>query len=94
MLWINTVKANELGIKNNAIVEVASSVGKGTIQAFVTDFIHPEAVFMVHGYGHEATRGKRAFNKGLADGLLQENIYDKIGGSPGFHDTFVTVNPI
>lgn len=94
VLWINTEKANELGIKNNAEVEVASSVGKGTIKAFVTDLIHPEAVFMVHGYGHEATRAKRSFNKGLADGLIQKNIYDKVGGSPAFHDTFVTVKPL
>jgi len=94
VLWINTEKANELGIKNNAEVEVASSVGKGTIKAFVTDLIHPEAVFMVHGYGHEAARSKRSFNKGLADGLIQKNIYDKVGGSPAFHDTFVTVKPL
>ncbi len=93
-LWINADKAAELGIKNNDLVEVASSVGKGQVKAFVTDLIHPEAVFLLHGYGHEATRAKRSFNKGLADGLLQENIYDKVGGSPAFHDTFVTVNPL
>jgi thiosulfate reductase/polysulfide reductase chain A len=93
-LWINTDKAAELGIKNNDLVEVTSSVGKGQVKAFVTDFIHPEAVFLLHGYGHEATRAKRSFNKGLSDGLLQENIYDKVGGSPAFHDTFVTVNPL
>ncbi|NOX35129.1 MAG: molybdopterin-dependent oxidoreductase [Deltaproteobacteria bacterium] len=93
-LWINTARANELGIKNNAVVEVASSCGKGRIKAFVTDLIHPEAVFMLHGYGHEAGRAKRSFNKGLSDALLQKNIYDEIGGSPAFHDTFVTVNPL
>jgi len=94
VLWINTAKANELGIKNNAIVEVSSSCGKGQIKAFVTDLIHPEAVFMLHGYGHEAGRAKRSFNKGLSDALLQENVYDKVGGSPAFHDTFVTVKPL
>jgi thiosulfate reductase/polysulfide reductase chain A len=94
VLWINTKKANELGIKNNAVVEVASSCGKGQIKAFVTDLIHPEAVFMLHGYGHEAGRAKRSFNKGLSDALIQENVYDKVGGSPAFHDTFVTVKPL
>lgn len=94
VLWINTAKADELGIKNNAIVEVASSVGKGQIKAFVTDLIHPEAVFMLHGYGHEATRAKRSFNKGLSDAVLQENVSDKIGGSPAYHETFVTVKPL
>jgi len=94
VLWINTAKANELGIKNNAIVEVSSSCGKGQIKAFVTDLIHPEAVFMLHGFGHEAARAKRSFNKGLSDALIQENIYDKVGGSPAYHDTFVTVKPL
>jgi len=93
-LWINTKKAGQLGIKNNALVEVASSCGKGRIKAFVTDFIHPEAVFMLHGFGHEAGRAKRSFNKGLSDALIQENVYDKIGGSPAYHDTFVSVKPL
>ncbi len=93
-LWINTDQANKLGIKNNEVVEVSSSVGKGQIKAFVTDFIHPEAVFMLHGYGHEANKAKRSFNKGLSDAVLQENVYDKTGGSPAFHDTFVSVKPL
>jgi thiosulfate reductase/polysulfide reductase chain A len=94
VLWINTAKAAELGIKNNAIVEVASSCGKGPIKAFVTDLIHPEAVFMLHGYGHEAARAKRSFNKGLSDALIQKNEYDKVGGSPAYHETFVSVKPL
>jgi thiosulfate reductase/polysulfide reductase chain A len=94
VLWINTGKAQALGIKNNQVVEVASACGKGTIKAFVTDFIHPEAVFMLHGFGHGAARAKRSFNKGLSDALLQENVYDKVGGSPAYHDTFVTVTPV
>jgi thiosulfate reductase/polysulfide reductase chain A len=33
----------------------------------------------------------RSYNKGVSDSLLQENISDKVGGSPALHDTFVTV---
>ncbi|MCP3875840.1 MAG: molybdopterin-dependent oxidoreductase [Desulfobacteraceae bacterium] len=94
VLWINTVIANKLGIKDKAIVEVSSSCGKGQIKAYVTDLIHPEAVFMLHGYGHEASRAKRSFNKGLSDALIQENKTDKVGGSPAYHETFVTVKPL
>ncbi|MFO7752181.1 MAG: molybdopterin-dependent oxidoreductase [Desulfobacteraceae bacterium] len=93
VLWINTKKAEALGIRNNDTVEVSSSCGSGTIKAYVTDFIHPEAVFMLHGFGHTAAKAERSFNKGLSDALLQENIYDKIGGSPAYHDTFVSVKP-
>jgi thiosulfate reductase / polysulfide reductase chain A len=94
LLWINNTKAADLGISDGAVVEVSSACGKGRIKAFVTDLIHPEAVFMVHGFGHEAKLAKRSYNQGLSDALLQENLYDKVGGSPAFHDTFVTVTPV
>ncbi|MGA7878133.1 MAG: molybdopterin-dependent oxidoreductase [Desulfoferrobacter sp.] len=91
LLWINTRRASELGITDGALVEVASSRGAGKIKAYVTDFIHPETVFMLHGFGHEAQAATRCFNKGVSDSVLLENISDKVGGSPALHDTFVTV---
>ncbi len=94
VLWINSLKASELGIKNDEYVEVESVCGKGQIKAFVTDFIHPEAVFMLHGFGHESKRAKRSYKQGLSDALIQENVYDKVGGSPAYHDTFVTVKSL
>ena len=63
-------------------------------KTFVTDFIHPEAVFMLHGFGHKANKAKRSYNQGLSDALIQENVFDKVGGSPAYHDTFVTVKPL
>ncbi|KJS29616.1 MAG: molybdopterin oxidoreductase [Desulfatitalea sp. BRH_c12] len=92
-LWINTQRAAALGIKDGQDVQVGSGVGTGTIKAYVTDLIHPEAVFMVHGFGHEARRATRCFEKGVSDSVLQESITDLVGGSPALHDTFVTVKP-
>jgi thiosulfate reductase/polysulfide reductase chain A len=94
LIWIHPDRAGMLRIKDGAMVEVASSRGSGRIKAFVTDLIHPEAVFMVHGFGHEADRAGRCKDKGLSDSVLQENLSDKVGGSPAFHDTFVTVKPV
>jgi thiosulfate reductase/polysulfide reductase chain A len=91
VLWINAAKAADLGIKNDALVEVTSEAGSGVLKAYVTDLIHPEAVFMIHGFGHEAKLAARCYNKGVSDSVLQENITDKVGGSPALHDTFVTV---
>jgi thiosulfate reductase / polysulfide reductase chain A len=91
LLWINSAQAARLGISNGMKVEVRSAQGSGFIRAFVTDHIHPETVFMLHGFGHEARLATRCFDKGLSDSLLQANISDKIGGSPALHDTFVTV---
>jgi thiosulfate reductase/polysulfide reductase chain A len=92
-LWINSEKAEELGISDGDLVEVASNVGKGEIKAYVTDLIHPEAAFMFHGFGHEAERATRSYKKGLNDSLLIENVSDMIGGSPALHNTFVSVKP-
>ncbi len=91
LLWINSGKAAALGIRSNETVEVTSACGSGKIKAFVTDLIHPEAVFMIHGFGHEAKLATRCYNKGLSDSVIQENISDRVGGSPALHDTFVTV---
>jgi thiosulfate reductase/polysulfide reductase chain A len=90
-LWINTARANSLGVKNNDTVTVTSAAGSGTIKAFVTDLIHPETVFLLHGFGHEAKLAARSYNRGVSDAQLQENLSDMVGGSPALHDTFVTV---
>ncbi|RJR23211.1 MAG: molybdopterin oxidoreductase [Desulfobacteraceae bacterium] len=92
-LWINTKAAERIGIKDGAMVTVSSDKGSGTIKAHVTDLIHPEAVFMLHGFGHRAELATRTFNRGVSDSLLMENISDLIGGSPALHHTFVKVTP-
>ncbi len=94
VLWINEIRAAELGISDGDRVEVSSKAGSGEIEAKVTDSIHPDAVFMLHGFGHDVEYAGRSFKKGLSDALLQENLYDKIGGSPALHDTFVRVKRI
>ena len=40
-----------LGIADGDRVQVASEVGEVVMRARVTQAIHPEAVFLVHGYG-------------------------------------------
>ena len=91
VLWINEDRAAELGVRDGDLVEVFSRVGSGKINAFVTDLIHGEAVFMLHGFGHNARMATRSYDKGISDAVLQENISDMIGGSPALHDTLVTV---
>ena len=94
VLWINSEKAAALGIGDKDEVEVASEQGRGRIRALVTDLIHPETVFMLHGFGHEAKLASRSYNRGVNDGILMKNVSDKIGGSPALHETFVTVNRV
>ncbi len=94
LLWINSARAAQLGIKNGDLVTVTSRQGSGQIRAFLTEHIHPEAVFMVHGFGHEAKLASRSYNKGLSDAILQENISDPVGGSPALHHTLVSLKPV
>ncbi len=90
-LWINNTRAAELGIGSGDVVEVTSKCGSGKMKAFVTELIHPETVFLLHGFGHQAKSATRSYNRGVSDCVLQENVSDKVGGSPGLHETFVTV---
>jgi thiosulfate reductase/polysulfide reductase chain A len=94
VLWINDRRAKSLGIENNDSVEIESGAGKGQIKAFVTDMIHPEAVFMLHGFGRQEPATGRIYRKGLADSLIQEAIMDPIGGSPAFDHTIVQVRKV
>lgn len=94
LLWINAKKAAELGISDGQMVEVESSAGKESIRALVTDLIHPEAVFMLHGFGRKVPAQTRSYHKGASDTALQENISDMIGGSPALQHVYVTVRPV
>ena len=94
VVWINDKRAQSLGIKNNDTVEVASKAGKGQLRAFVTDMIHPEAAFMLHGFGHMEAGSKRSYNRGVADATLQERLHDKVSGSPSLDHSWITVKPV
>ena len=94
LLWINSKRSEKLGIRNGDLVEISSNHGSGQMKVFVTDLIQPEAVFMLHGYGHESQLAARSFRKGMSDAVLMENVSDLIGGSPALHHTFVTVKRI
>jgi thiosulfate reductase/polysulfide reductase chain A len=94
-LWINTKSAAALGIKDGQFVEISSSLNtNGKLRAKVTDLIHPEAVFMLHGFGKTVPAQTRCYQKGASDALIQENISDKAGGSPALDETLVTVRPV
>ncbi len=95
-LWIHTDEAKKLGISSGDTVTVSNENTKGTIEAQVTDFIHPEAVFMLHGFGTDVPAQKRAFGKGLADNSFMTGKlknWDHAGGGLTMNECFVTVKP-
>ncbi len=91
-LWINSGKAKKLGIKTGDLVEVSAGGVAHTIKADVTDFIHPEAVFTLHGYGREIPLQTRCYKKGMRDNTLMKGLLKMtIGGNCPMTDCFVTV---
>jgi thiosulfate reductase/polysulfide reductase chain A len=98
-LWINAAEAAKMGVSNGDLVQVTSSDGShsGAIHTFVTEFIHPESVFMVHGFGRKVPWQTRGYNKGLGDyrfetGLL--DVYDPVGGAISLMECFVKIDKV
>jgi thiosulfate reductase/polysulfide reductase chain A len=94
VLWINDREARELGIDDHDLVEISNNGYTEQIRAKVTEHIHPEAVFVVHGFGHRLPVESRAFGRGLADNKFMprgHEIYDKAGGAVVFQGHFVSV---
>ncbi|WP_018125112.1 molybdopterin-containing oxidoreductase family protein [Desulfovibrio oxyclinae] len=93
-LWIHTSRAEELGIGDGDYVSVNNEGADGRIRAYVTDFVHPDCVFMVHGFGHKLPIESRAYGKGAADHELMKGGLDKMdkaGGGLALQEHFVTV---
>ena len=97
VLWMNREAGENMNLENGEEVEVSGSGYRGRIKVRLTDFIHPEAVFMVHGFGHALPVETRAFGKGLSDSLFMRGgleVWDEAGGGVAMQEHFVTVTKI
>jgi thiosulfate reductase/polysulfide reductase chain A len=97
VLWIHPDRARPLGIGDGDEVEISGG-GRygGRIKAKVTPWIHPEAVFMLHGYGATVPLATRARGVGLADQRLQNGKlydFDPAGGGCALTEAVVRVKP-
>jgi thiosulfate reductase/polysulfide reductase chain A len=95
VLWINDKAAAALKIADGERVTVSRNGYSETIAAKVTPFIHPEAVFVVHGFGHRLPVESRALGKGLADNRFMQgglDVWDPAGGGIAMQEHFVHVS--
>jgi thiosulfate reductase/polysulfide reductase chain A len=93
-LWINDQAAGRLGIEDGDLVEVSANGISAKASAQLTAFIHPEAVFTVHGFGRTVPLLKRAFGKGFADQRMAKgclDLYDPAGGGIAYLEKTVRV---
>ena len=97
VLWIHPDRAGPLGIRDGDEVEVSGGGSYvGRLKAKVTQWIHREAVFMLHGYGATVPLATRALGVGVADQRLQHGKlydFDPAGGGNALTETIVRVKP-
>jgi anaerobic selenocysteine-containing dehydrogenase len=88
---IHPKKAAELGIVEGDIVEVASKNGSVKVQAYVFPGIHPDAISIPLGRGHEAM-GRYAKGYGVNPFQILDMVFDKETGELAMHETRVKIS--
>lgn len=96
-LMLHPARAKVLGIAQGDTVEISSGGLCEAMRVEISDRIHPDAVFMLHGFGRTVPRQTRAYRKGVADQRLQVgklDDFDPAGGGSNLTETIVCVRKI
>ncbi len=91
-VWVNEEAAAAQGLKDGDSVwlENQEGVRSGPIKVKATQRIRPDAVFMVHGFGHNAPNLSRVHGVGANDNhLMSRYALDPISGGAGMRVNFV-----
>ena len=93
-LWMHDSAARDLGVSDGESVVVSGNGYSAAIKARVSQCMHPEAVFMVHGFGRSIPAESRACGKGVSDISLMSgglDQWDPAGGGLALQEHFVSV---
>jgi len=96
-VWVNAAKAKKLGLKDGARVRLRNQDGvvSEPVKLLATERIHPECVYLVHGFGSEAKAWKGAWHKGAATAQLATDVrIDPLMGGTSIHTNFVTLEKV
>jgi anaerobic selenocysteine-containing dehydrogenase len=88
---IHPKKAAELGIQEGDIVEVTGKNGSVKVQAYLFPGIHPDAISIPVGRGHDAM-GRYAKGYGVNPFQILDVVYDKETGELALHETRVKIS--
>ena len=94
-LWIHPRHAADLGLPDGTPVTVRNDQGSetGPLALRVTERMPEGAVYMIHGFGHEAPGLRRANGRGGDDtALIDRYAVDPVSGTTGMRTAFVTVH--
>lgn len=94
-VWVNADAADELGIDDGdyVMLENQDGIRNGPVKVKATQRIRSDAVFMAHGFGHDAPGLTRANGRGASDTKLQSRYkLDPISGGAGMRVNFVRLD--
>ncbi len=97
VLWLNKSVGEQMTLQDGDQVEISTNGHAGKIKVKLTEFLHPEAVFMVHGFGHTLPVESRAFGKGILDNDFMPgglDLWDQAGGAMAMQEHFVSVRKV
>jgi thiosulfate reductase/polysulfide reductase chain A len=93
-LWLNSDVARRAGLKTGDRVRLRNQDGVTSlpVKVLATERIRSDCVYMVHGFGHNARRLTRAFEKGASDAqLITRYVTDPLMGGTGMNVNFVSL---
>ncbi len=91
-VWMHPDRAEKLGISDGDRIELSRGDYTVSAKVTVTPWVHPDAVFTLHGMGRTVPLQTRAYNKGFADQRLQTGLlasYDPAGGGVNLTECIV-----
>jgi thiosulfate reductase/polysulfide reductase chain A len=90
-MWMNTARAEKLGIKNGDTVTVKSPLAKKQVQVKVTQLLHPDCVWVSSAYGGFSPKAKTAYGKGINYNDFLPPMVEPIAGSVMGQEVIVIV---
>jgi len=90
---IHPKKAAELGIVEGDVLEVSSRTGSIRAQAYLFPGIHPDAISIPLGRGHEAL-GRYAKGYGVNPFQILDAVFDQETGELALHETRVKISKV
>lgn len=90
--WINVDAARDLALREGERVVLENQDGAKSlpVRVRITPGIRRDCLYLVHGFGHESPRLKRAYHRGASDTSLMTRVkVDPIMGGTGMRVNFV-----
>jgi len=93
-LWINSKVALERGLRAGDKVKVVSKAGEQIVKVMPTEFIRPDIVYYVHGFGRISKGLSLIYNKGASEAAILYDYAETISGNACMHETFVDIQKV